>query len=116
MNVKKVSLNFPFKCCKTLFFLRDSGSEFQTVGPKNRERSFPKVLKKDARNCQPRGVKRTQRPRGTAWMKKVRNRRCHTVLIDTLKTETRIFVLNPSLHWKPVKCLSSAVALACLDL
>ena len=28
----------------------------------------------------------------------------HTVLIDTLKTETRNFVLNPSLHWKPVEC------------
>ena len=37
-------------------------------------------------------------------MKKVRNMRWHTVLIDTLKTETSNFVLNPSLHWKPVEC------------
>ena len=37
------------------------------------------------------------------WMKKGRNIRCHTVLIDTLKTETSNFVLNPSLHWKPVE-------------
>ena len=33
-------------------------------------------------------------------MKKVRNIRWHTVLVDTLKTETSSFVLNPSLHWK----------------
>ena len=37
-------------------------------------------------------------------MKKVRNERWHTVLIDTLKTETSNFVLNPSPHWKPVEC------------
>ena len=37
-------------------------------------------------------------------MKKVRNIRWHTVLIDTLKTETSNFVMNPSLHWKPVEC------------
>ena len=37
-------------------------------------------------------------------MKKVRNMRWHTVLIDTLKTETRSFVLNLSLHWKPEEC------------
>ena len=37
-------------------------------------------------------------------MKKIRNIRWHTVLIDTLKTETSNFVLNPSLHWKPVEC------------
>ena len=37
-------------------------------------------------------------------MKKVRNIRWHTVLIDTLKTETSNFVLNPRLHWKPVGC------------
>ena len=37
-------------------------------------------------------------------MKKVRNIRWHTVLIDALKTETSNFVLNPSLHWKPVGC------------
>ena len=37
-------------------------------------------------------------------MKKVRNIRWHTVLIDTLKTETSNFVLNPSLHRKPVEC------------
>ena len=37
-------------------------------------------------------------------MKKVRNIRWHTVLIDTPKTETSNFVLNPSLQWKPVEC------------
>ena len=37
-------------------------------------------------------------------MKTVRNIRWYTVLIDTLKTETSNFVLNPSLHWKPVEC------------
>ena len=36
-------------------------------------------------------------------MNKIRNLRWHTVLIDTLKTETSNFVLNPSLHWKPVE-------------
>ena len=73
------------------------------VGPKT-ERSFPKGLKREARNCQQRGVKRAQRPRWTVWMKKVRNLRWHTALIDTLKTETSNFVLNPRLHWKPVEC------------
>ena len=36
-------------------------------------------------------------------MKKVRNIRWHTVLIDTLKKETSNFVLNPYLHWEPVE-------------
>ena len=35
---------------------------------------------------------------------KVRNIWWYTVLIDTLETETSNFVLNPSLHWKPVEC------------
>ena len=50
-------------------------------------------------------------------MKKVRNIRWHTVLIDTPKRETSNFVLNPSLHWigSQWSVLSSAVALACLD-
>ena len=50
-----------------------------------------------------RPVKRAQCPRGIIWMKKVRNT-SHTFLKDTLKTETNNFVLNPSLHWKPVEC------------
>ena len=37
-------------------------------------------------------------------MKKVRNIMWHTVLIDTLKTEPSNFILNHSLHWKPVEC------------
>ena len=37
-------------------------------------------------------------------MKKVRNIWWHTVLIDQLRTETSNFILNPSLHWKPVEC------------
>ena len=68
------------------------------MGQKTRERSFPKGLKREARKCQQRGA------RGTVWIKKVRNIRWHSVLIDTLKTETSNFVLNPSLHWKPVEC------------
>ena len=47
-------------------------------------------------------------------MKKVRNIRWHTVLIDTLKTETTNFVLNPSLHWKPVECSQQCCCIACL--
>ena len=37
-------------------------------------------------------------------MKKFRNIWWHTVLIDTLKTQTNNFVLNPCRHWKPVEC------------
>ena len=37
-------------------------------------------------------------------MKKVRNIWWHTVLQYTLQTEASNFVLNPSLHWKPVGC------------
>ena len=43
MDVKKMSLKFPFKSCKTLCFLRDRGSEFQTVSPKTEKDLFPKV-------------------------------------------------------------------------
>ena len=71
---------------------------------RERERDFPKGVKREARNCQQLGVKKAQRPRGTVWMKKVRNIRWHTVLIDTLKTETSNFVLDPSLHWKSMEC------------
>ena len=39
-------------------------------GSKNRESSFPKGLKREARNCQQAGVKRAQHPRGTVWIKK----------------------------------------------
>ena len=38
-----MSLKFPFKSCRTLCFLRDSGSEFQTVGPKTETDLLPKV-------------------------------------------------------------------------
>ena len=37
-------------------------------------------------------------------MQKVRDIWWHTFLIDTLKTETSNFVLNPSLHWMPADC------------
>ena len=43
MNVKKMSLKFRFESCKTLCFLRNNGSEFQTVGPKTEKGLFPKV-------------------------------------------------------------------------
>ena len=46
MNVKKVSLKFRFKSCKTLCFSRDSVSEFKTVGPKTEKNLFPKVPRK----------------------------------------------------------------------
>ena len=68
-------------------------------GSKNWERSFPKALKRDARNCQQWGVKRAQSPRGTVWMKKVRNIRWHTVLIDTLKTETSDTLKTETSHF-----------------
>ena len=42
--------------------------------------------------------------RGTVWMNKVRIISWHIAQIDTLKTETSNFVLNPSLYWKPVEC------------
>ena len=38
-----MSLKFPLKSSKTLFFLRDRGREFQTVGPKTEKDLFPKV-------------------------------------------------------------------------
>ena len=39
-----MSLKFRFISCKTLcFFLRDSGSELQTVGPKTEKDLFPKI-------------------------------------------------------------------------
>ena len=69
------------------------------MGPKTEKDLFPKK-----RGTVSRGVKRAKRPRGTVWMKNVRNIRRHIVLIDTLKTETSNFVLNPSLHWKSVEC------------
>ena len=101
---------FFFFFCLFFFFLfcfggggGDSGSEFQTVGPKTEKDLFPKSLKRKARNCQQRGVKRAQRPRETVLMKKIRNIKWHSVLIDTLKTETSNFVLNPSLQWQPVE-------------
>ena len=38
-----MSLKLLFVSCKTLRFLSDSGSEFQTVGPKTEKDLFPKV-------------------------------------------------------------------------
>ena len=42
-----MSLKFCFKSCKTLHFSEaiDSGSKFQTVGPKTEKDLFPKVLR-----------------------------------------------------------------------
>ena len=94
-----MGLKFRFKSCTTLRFLRDSGSEFQTVGPKTEKDLFQKVSREK------RGTVSSElRPRGTVWMKKVRNIRWHTVLTETLKTEINNFVLNPSIPWKPVEC------------
>ena len=76
------------------------------MGPKTEKDAFSKVAR-EKRGTGSREVsrERSERPRGAVWMKKVRNIRWHTVLIATLKTETRNFVLNPSLHWKPVECV-----------
>ena len=64
-----MSLKFSLKVVKHCVFLSDSGSEFQTVGPKTEQRKiFPKGLKREAKNCQQRGAKRGQHPRGTVWM------------------------------------------------
>ena len=41
-------------------FLRDSGKESQTVGPKTENKSLSKGLMREARNSQQRGVKRAQ--------------------------------------------------------
>ena len=63
MIVKKMSLKFRFKSCKTVEgFLRDGGSEFQTEGSKPEKDFLPKGPKREARSCQQRGVKRAQRP------------------------------------------------------
>ena len=43
MDLKKIYLKFLFKVVKRCVFLRDSGSEFQTVGPKTEKDLFPKV-------------------------------------------------------------------------
>ena len=74
----------------------------------NKKNLFPKVSREK------RGTV-SQRPRGTAWMKKVRNIGWHIVLIDILKTETSNFVLHPNLHWKPVEC-SEQCCCTCMSL
>ena len=88
------------------------------MGPKSeKDIFFSKGLEREARSCQQRGVKRAQHPRRIEWMQKVRNIIWrHAVLIDTLKTETSNFVLNPSLHWKPVGCSEQCCCTSCLDL
>ena len=49
MNEIEMGLKFRFKSCETVWggggggFLRESGSEFQTVGPKTEKDLFPKV-------------------------------------------------------------------------
>ena len=102
---KRWILSFVLKVVKPCVFLRDSGSEFQTESPKTeKDLSQRSRLKKEVRNCQQRGVERAQHPTGTVWMKKVRNIRWNTVLVDALKTETGNLILNHSLHWKPVEC------------
>ena len=63
------------------------------MGSTHRERSFSKGLKREARNCQQRGVMRALRPRGTVWVK-VRKIWWHTVLIDVAKADKQ-FCLEP---------------------
>ena len=43
MGANKMSLKCHFKVVKHCVFLRDSGSEFQTVGPKTEKDLLPKV-------------------------------------------------------------------------
>ena len=64
------------------------------------QRSQERSEELSAMRCQ----ESAERPRGTVWTKKIRNIRWYTVLIDTVKTETSDFVLNPGLHWKLVEC------------
>ena len=71
------------------------GSSIQWV--QQQKDLFPKVSR-EKQGTVSRGVKRAQHPRGTVWMKKVRNAWWHTVLIYTLKAETS------NLRWKPVEC------------
>ena len=61
------------------------------MGPKTEKDLFPKVSR-EKRGTVSRGVKRVQQPRGTVWMKKVRNTRWHTVLTDTLKTDKQFCI------------------------
>ena len=105
MNFKRWILIFFLNVAhvKHCVFLRVSGMEFHTVGPKTQKDFFLKCVKRKARNCQ-RSVKTAQRPGATVWMKKVRHILFHTTLIDALKAETSIFVLNLILHWKPLDC------------
>ena len=56
MNFKEMDLKFLFKSCKTLCFLRDSGGFKQWV--QKQRKIFSKGLKREAKNCQQRGVKR----------------------------------------------------------
>ena len=88
MGAKKMSLKFRFKSCETLCFLRDSGSEFRTVGPKTE----PKVSREKRGTVSNEVSRERSVLGGQVWMKKVRNIRWHTVLIDALKTETSSFV------------------------
>ena len=51
---------------------RGGGGGFPEIGSKNRDRSVSKGLKREARNCQQRTVKRPLCPRGIVWAEKVR--------------------------------------------
>ena len=62
MNFKLMGLKFLFNSCKTLwFFLRDSGREFQTLGPKSEKDLFPKVSR-EKRGTVSREVARERSP------------------------------------------------------
>ena len=69
---EKYQLSFVLKVVKHCVFLRGSGSDFQTGGPKQRkifsQRSQKRNEELSADRCQ-----ESAASRGTVWMKKVRN-------------------------------------------
>ena len=104
MNVKKMSLKFRFESCETLCFFRGIVVVSSRQWVQKKRKIFSQRSQERSEELSAERTKRAQRPRGTVWKKKVRNIRWHIVLIDSLKTETSNFVLNPSPHWKPVEC------------
>ena len=106
---QQVSKQFLFNNCRTLF-LRDSGWEFQTVGPKTEKDLFPKVLNELSAR-----VRTAQRPRRTVWIRKVKYM---VAYCSDRYTENRQAILYWILAFTGSQwsVLNSAVALACMDL
>ena len=95
MNFKDTGLKFLSESCETWCFPIDIG---KTMGPKTEKDLFRKGLKRVARNCQQRGVKRAQHPRWTVELK-ARQIKWHTVLIEHYNQGQAIMCLILNLHW-----------------